>query len=230
MGDHFRRMSVPQAQHHTLIPVQVQGSGIPNERRLLTAVEVQAAAQVCEDKKGENTRILALDPVDSGLADFFLVTSALNDRQAQTIADEIELRLKREFGVLPASVEGRRHGEWILLDYVDFVVHVFLAERRAYYDIERLRKSARLLTPAEFDQELKAALAAKTRAARGKTSSKAGLKPERVTESAVRRAGNSAQRGSDQKLKKTTTRTSTRTKSGVRKKATGNDSTSRRKS
>ena len=55
-----------------------------------------------------------------------------------------------------------------LLDYVDFVVHVFLRERRAFYDIERLRKSARPLTPAEFDEELKAALAEKTRAARKK--------------------------------------------------------------
>ena len=133
-----------------------------------TRILVQAAAAVCEEKKGQNTRILELDPVDSGLADFFLVTSAMNERQAVTIADEIELRLKREFGAYAHSVEGRRHGEWILLDYVDFVVHVFLAERRAFYDIERLRKSARPLTPAEFDAELKAALAAKTRAARGK--------------------------------------------------------------
>jgi ribosome-associated protein len=137
-----------------------------------TRILVQTAAQVCEDKKGENTRILELDPIDSGLADFFLITSALNDRQAQTIADEIALKLKRDFNVLPTSVEGRRHGGWVLLDYVDFVVHVFLAERRAFYDIERLRKSARPLTPAEFDEELKAALAAKTRAARAKTSVK----------------------------------------------------------
>ncbi len=109
---------------------------------------VQAAAAVCEEKKGLNTRILELDPIDSGLSDFFLVTSATSDRQAITIADEIEHRLKKEFGVYPNSVEGRRLGEWILLDYVDFVVHVFLTERRAFYDIERLRKSARPLTPA----------------------------------------------------------------------------------
>jgi ribosome-associated protein len=147
-GEHYR-MSTPQEHEHT---------------RLL----VQAAARVCEDKKGEDTRILELDPIDSGLADFFLITSALNDRQAQTIADEIELKLKREFNVLAASVEGRRQGGWVLLDYVDFVVHVFLAERRAFYDIERLRKSARPLTPAEFDEELKSALAAKTLAARSK--------------------------------------------------------------
>jgi ribosome-associated protein len=137
-----------------------------------TRILVQAAAQACEDKKGEDTRILELDPIDAGLSDFFLVTSASNDRQAIAIADEIEHRLKKEFGAFPNSVEGRRQGHWILLDYVDFVVHVFLAERRAFYDIERLRKSARPLTPAEFDAELKAELAAKTLAARSKPSAK----------------------------------------------------------
>ena len=133
-----------------------------------TRILVQAAAAACEDKKGEDTRILELDPVDSGLSDFFLITSATNDRQAIAIADEVEHRLKKDFGVMPHSVEGRRRGDWILLDYVDFVVHVFLTERRAFYDIERLRKSARPLTPTEFDAELKEALAAKTRAARDK--------------------------------------------------------------
>src|SRR3954453_14671850 len=137
-----------------------------------TRILVQAAAAACEDKKGEDTRILELDPADSGLSDFFLVTSATNDRQAVAIADEVEMRLKRNHGVMPNSVEGRRHGEWILLDYVDFVAHVFLAERRAFYDIERLRKSARPFTPAEFDPELKHLLADKTREARSKSAKK----------------------------------------------------------
>ncbi|HKF49069.1 MAG TPA: ribosome silencing factor [Terracidiphilus sp.] len=137
-----------------------------------TRILVQAAAAACEDKKGADTRILELDPADSGLSDFFLVTSASNDRQAVAIADEIEMRLKKNFNVMPNSVEGRRHGGWILLDYVDFVAHVFLAERRAFYDIERLRKSARPLTPVEFDQELTHALAEKTRAARIQASGK----------------------------------------------------------
>ena len=145
----------------------------PTQDRQQTRILVQAAAQACEDKKGEETRILELDPIDSGLSDFFLVTSASNDRQSVAIADEIEHKLKKEFGAFPNSVEGRRKGEWILLDYVDFVVHVFLAERRAFYDIERLRKSARPLTPAEFDAELKAALAEKTLAARKKAAAKA---------------------------------------------------------
>jgi len=165
-------------------PAQEQ-TRVKNQTRIL----VQAAAAVCEEKKGQDTRILELDPVDSGLADFFLVTSATNDRQAVTIADEIELRLKREFGIYSHSVEGRRNGEWILLDYVDFVVHVFLAERRAFYDIERLRKSARPLTPAEFDAELTSALAAKTRALRDKKSgakTKTASKAARTAKSAVK--------------------------------------------
>ncbi len=138
-----------------------------------TRLLVQVAAQACEDKKGLDTRILELDPIDSGLSDFFLITSATNDRQAVAIADEIEHRLKKEYGVTPNSVEGRKQGDWVLLDYVDFVVHVFLSERRAFYDIERLRKSARPLTPAEFDAELKAALAARTAAVRKKAAAKA---------------------------------------------------------
>jgi ribosome-associated protein len=161
---------------------------IPSQAQHQTRILVQAAAAACEDKKANDTRILELDPVDSGLSDFFLVTSATNDRQAIAIADEVEMRLKREFGVLPNSVEGRRKGDWILLDYVDFVVHVFLADRRAFYDIERLRKSARPITPAEFDGELKTALAEKTRAARKKSSAKPKAAPAAKRKVAAKRA------------------------------------------
>lgn len=146
-----------------------------------TRILVQAAAAACESKKGEDTRILELDPADSGLSDFFLITSATNDRQAVAIADEIEHRLKHDFNVMPNSVEGRRQGDWILLDYVDFVAHVFLTERRAFYDIERLRKSARPLTPAQFDAELKEALAAKTRASRSKLAEAAPKKAAKTS-------------------------------------------------
>lgn len=147
------------------------------EAKQQTRILVQAAAAACEDKKGTDTRILELDPIDSGLSDFFLITSASNDRQCVAIADEIEHRLKKDFGLYANSIEGRRKGDWILLDYVDFVVHVFLAERRSFYDIERLRKSARPLTPAEFDAELKAELAAKTLAARSKKVTAKAKKP-----------------------------------------------------
>jgi ribosome-associated protein len=119
-----------------------------------------AAAAACEDKKAEDIRILALDPSESGLTDYFLITNGTNDRQNVAITDEIEQRLKRDFGIYPNSVEGRRQGEWILMDYVDFIVHVFSAEKRAFYGLERLRKSATTISVAELNAELKSAITA----------------------------------------------------------------------
>ncbi len=119
-----------------------------------------AAAAACEDKKAEDIRILALDPSESGLTDYFLICTGLSDRQNVAITDEIEIRLKRDFGTYPNSVEGRRQGEWILMDYVDFIVHVFSAEKRAFYGLERLRKSATVLSIDDLNTEMKAAITA----------------------------------------------------------------------
>ena len=132
-----------------------------------------AAAAACEDKKAEDIRILALDPAESGLTDYFLICNGTNERQNLAITDEVELRLKREFGIYPNSVEGRRQGEWILMDYVDFIVHVFSAEKRAFYGLERLRKSATTLSVAELNADVKAAVAA----TRAKTSKKSSTEP-----------------------------------------------------
>src|SRR6202453_1115680 len=118
-----------------------------------------AAAAACEDKKAEEIRILALDPAESGLTDYFLICNGTNDRQNIAITDEIEIRLKREFGVYPNSVEGRRQAEWILMDYVDFIVHVFSPEKRGFYGLERLRKSATTLSVEDVNAEVKAAIA-----------------------------------------------------------------------
>ena len=130
-----------------------------------------AAAAACEDKKAEDIRILALDPSESGLTDYFLICNGTNDRQNVAITDEIELRLKRDFGTYPNSVEGRRQGEWILMDYVDFIVHVFSAEKRAHYGLERMRKSATTISVAELTAELKE-LIATTRARTAKPAAK----------------------------------------------------------
>src|SRR6202041_2416689 len=129
-------------------------------RSLMPSIEsnqlLLAAAAACEDKKAEDIRILALDPAESGLTDYFLICNGTNDRQNVAITDEIEIRLKREFGVYPNSVEGRRQGEWILMDYVDFIVHVFSAEKRAFYGLERLRKSATTISVADLNAEVSA--------------------------------------------------------------------------
>src|SRR5271154_6072159 len=115
-----------------------------------------AAYAAAEDKKAEDIRILALDPSESGLTDYFLICNGTNERQNIAITDEIEVRLKREFGVYPNSVEGRRQAEWILMDYVDFIVHVFSAEKRAFYGLERLRKSATTISIAELNADVSA--------------------------------------------------------------------------
>jgi ribosome-associated protein len=147
---------------------------------------VLAAAEACEDKKAEDTRILELDAVDAGFTDFFLITSGSNERQTQAIADEIEIRLKKDFQTYPNSVEGRRQGEWILMDYVDFVVHIFLAEKRTYYDIERLRKSAQTVDL----KQLKTMLVKKTAVARAKPAKKAVKKavPKKAAKATVTRS------------------------------------------
>ena len=134
-----------------------------------------AAAAACEDKKAEDIRILALDPAESGLTDYFLICNGTNERQNVAITDEIELRLKREFGVYPNSVEGRRQGEWILMDYVDFIVHVFSAEKRAFYGLERLRKSATTISVADLNAAVSARIT-ETRAKKKATAKAAAKK------------------------------------------------------
>jgi ribosome-associated protein len=150
-----------------------------------------AAAAACEDKKAEDIRILALDPAESGLTDYFLICNGTNERQNVAITDEVELRLKREFGVYPNSVEGRRQGEWILMDYVDFIVHVFSAEKRAFYGLERLRKSATTISVADLNAEVSARITAtrakKTPAPQKKTaiSKKSSVAPKKTTKKTI---------------------------------------------
>jgi ribosome-associated protein len=174
-----------------------------------TRMMVVAAATICDEKKGEDTRILELDPVDSGFTDFFLITSGINDKQTQAIADGIELELKQKFGTYPNSVEGRKLGEWVLMDYVDFVVHIFLVEKRTYYDIERLRKSARHMDLAE----LKAALTEKTLAARKKS-------PVKATRTAMKKAAKSAAKSVSVKKSVSGKTTAKKSKKASAKKAT----------
>ena len=76
------------------------------------------------------------------ITDAFVITSATNVRQVRTIAEEVERKLKEEGASAPVQVEGLGDASWVLIDYGDFVVHVFLRETRAYYDLERLWSDA----------------------------------------------------------------------------------------
>lgn len=110
--------------------------------------QLTIAIAACQDKKAEDLTILQMDKNSGAFTDYFVICSGSNPRQIQAISDEVELRLKRA-GTYPNNIEGYKQAEWVLLDYVDFVVHVFSATARNYYDLERLWRTARKLEPAE---------------------------------------------------------------------------------
>jgi ribosome-associated protein len=95
------------------------------------------AAAAAADKKAEE--IVVLDVGDIlGIAETFVIASASNTRQVRTVVEEVEKQLREQAGVKPRSVEGLDDASWVLLDYGDVVVHVFLTETREFYGLERL--------------------------------------------------------------------------------------------
>jgi len=111
--------------------------------------QINSAIQACLDKKAEELTILEMEKGSGAFTDYFVLCSGTNPRQVQAIADEVELRLKTA-GLRPAHVEGYKQAEWVLVDYVDFVVHIFSEKARKFYDLERLWKSATKLQPSEL--------------------------------------------------------------------------------
>ena len=103
---------------------------------------LQLAIRVAADKKALN--IVGLDLRDiASFTEHFIIATGTNQRQVQAIADEIGERLKKEKGLRAVRVEGYRTGEWVLLDYGDFVFHIFNETAREFYDLERLWRDAR---------------------------------------------------------------------------------------
>ena len=129
--------------------------------------QVATAIDAAETKKAENIAILQMDKSASAFTDFMVIGSGTNPRQVQAIADEVELRLKQA-GVYPNNIEGYNRAEWILLDYVDFVVHCFSEQARKFYDLERLWKSAKRLQLADLHGKISRASTTPTRASRRK--------------------------------------------------------------
>ena len=101
-----------------------------------TVGRVRAAVAAAEDRKAMDLKVLHLQQV-SDFTDYFLICSGSNERQVQAIADGVEERL-RTIKVRPLHIEGYNRAQWVLLDYGDLVVHVFLEEPRRYYALERL--------------------------------------------------------------------------------------------
>ena len=100
--------------------------------------------RAAESKQATDIKVLDLTGITS-FADFFVICNGNNQRQVQAIADEVGLRLKREAGELPISLEGYNQAEWVLSDYGDLLVHIFSPKARDYYNLERLWRTARVV-------------------------------------------------------------------------------------
>ncbi len=160
-----------------------------------TRQHVAQAVKAIEGKKGEDVVILEMDKSSGAFTDYFVVCSGTNPRQIQAIADDVQKNLT-ESGQRPNSVEGYTQAEWVLLDYVDFVLHIFSERARKFYDLERLWKSARKLSPADL---VKKAAATRQAASRKDTAKKVSAKKKSV---APRKAVRGKTRAQGSKTKK----------------------------
>lgn len=107
----------------------------------------QIAVESAEAKKASDIKVLDLRDITS-FTDAFIICTGANSRQIRAISDEIHLCLKKQ-GELPNSIEGYDNADWILMDYGDYIVHVFAEKAREYYDLERLWRHAKVAGAAE---------------------------------------------------------------------------------
>lgn len=109
-------------------------AGLPGDSRLPAAV--RRAARLTLERKAGEVVVLDLQGISSA-TDFFLLATGTSDTQVRSISDHVTRELRNE-GIRPAHVEGRREARWVLIDYLDFVVHVFHPEVRSFYQLEAL--------------------------------------------------------------------------------------------
>jgi ribosome-associated protein len=102
---------------------------------------LREAVRAAQDRKAVNLTVLDVGKVCS-FADYFVICSGTSSRHTRAISDAIQEELKKKLDLLPAHLEGYAKSEWILLDYFDFVVHIFSEKAREFYDLERLWKMA----------------------------------------------------------------------------------------
>jgi ribosome-associated protein len=104
---------------------------------------LKIAVNAADAKKASDLVALDISGIAT-FADFFLICTGDSSRQMQAIADEVEQRLKAN-GIRPSHVEGYQNAEWILMDYIDLVIHIFSKNARVYYDLERLWRDGKRL-------------------------------------------------------------------------------------
>ena len=117
---------------------------VNSEMKLLTA-----AVHAADDKKAGDMEIIEVGKV-TPISDYFLICTGTSSTHNRAISDEIEKKIKEKLGIMPHHIEGYREGNWILLDYGSLLVHIFLADTRRFYSIERLWSDADKLDPEQI--------------------------------------------------------------------------------
>ncbi len=107
-----------------------------------------AAIEALEDKKGEDIKVIDISEV-SILADYFIIASGNNRNQVQALCDNVEEKLGK-MGVIKKQIEGYDNGNWILVDYLDIVIHIFDKENRLFYDLERIWRDGKMIEKEEL--------------------------------------------------------------------------------
>ena len=110
-----------------------------------SAALAKIAIEVLEDKKAEDIRVIDISDL-SVLADFFIIATGNNRTQVQAMADEVEQKLGRA-GAVPKQIEGYQAANWVILDFGDVIIHIFDAQNRLFYDLERIWKDGRQIDP-----------------------------------------------------------------------------------
>jgi len=109
---------------------------------------LKIAIKAIEEKKGDNIKVIDISNV-SVMADYFVIASGKNINQIKAMADEVEEKLSKE-RIEPKQIEGANSSGWILMDYRDFIIHIFNEEQRLYYDIERIWSDGKSIDLAEI--------------------------------------------------------------------------------
>ena len=142
-------------------------------------LQVCEAILACQDKQADDVTVLELEKDSGAFTDYFVMCSGTNPRQIQAIADAVDERLET-LGLRVTHSEGYKQAEWVLLDYVDFVVHVFSEKARQFYDLERLWKSAKRLEPAELMAKPRRTAIARSTTAKSTTAKTASSAPRKT--------------------------------------------------
>jgi ribosome-associated protein len=128
-----------------LEPLDVLANRKKSPARLTRASKIyKAIIRAIQDKKGENIVSLDLRKIPEAVADFFVICEATNQPQIRAISDSVEEEVKKKLGELPYRHEGKQNLQWVLIDYINIVVHIMTPESRKFYKLEEMWSDAPL--------------------------------------------------------------------------------------